>query len=296
MKVPATICPADNNFRAWLDLLNLKPSHALLEAMASFLRAYLESQKRNRYILGVSGGIDSGFLAALLHRHDIPFTAFSIPIATNRPDERTRAEAICRAYAPASSWTSAQDLTDLYYLISTRLWTIFNRSTPAAEGNIKARIRMTFLYHAAQLLEGCVLSTDQLDELLTGFWTLHGDVGDVSPLQLIPKSVEYELAEILCLKLDNPAPLRAAIKAVPTDGLGISTSDLDQMGAPSFTALEDLFHSYFTLRLKAEETPLTNNERSHLDALEEEIPIKRFKATGFKRSGAIIFDPLTALP
>ena len=44
-----------------------------------------------------------------------------------------------------------------------------------ATGNVKV-----FLYHVAHLHTGCVLGTDQLDELLTGFWTLHGDAGDVS--------------------------------------------------------------------------------------------------------------------
>ena len=39
-------------------------------------------------------------------------------------------------------------------------------------------------------------------------------MGDVSPIQLIPKSSEYDLARILCTRLADPAPLQAAIEAV----------------------------------------------------------------------------------
>jgi len=61
-------------------------------------------------------------------------------------------------------------------------------------------------------------------ELAAGFWTLHGDVGDVAPIQSLSKSWEVPM---LAKMLDVP---QATIEALPTDGLGISNSDADQLG------------------------------------------------------------------
>ncbi|HKK32549.1 MAG TPA: NAD(+) synthase [Desulfomicrobiaceae bacterium] len=296
-KYSTMICPEDSDYQAWLDLLQIRPSRNLLQEIGDFLVKYQRDHNLGCYVVGLSGGIDSTFLAALLYSRDIPYLGFSLPIQGNAPDEVARGEAVAGSYCMAhlvpggDGIAKSQNLTDLYRSVSERLGQACPASSPLAEGNIKARVRMIFLYHMAQLHRGCVLSTDQLDELLTGFWTLHGDVGDVSPLQLIPKSVEYELAELLCADLDDPAPLQAAIAAVPTDGLGISASDLDQLGVDSYQTVEKLFKEYFQLRLQEQSSPLTGPREARLQELEATGPVSRFLGSGFKRSGPILFDP-----
>ena len=284
--------PGDDDFQTWLHLLQIPCSVKLLDYIGTFLSTYLVENKLSCYILGISGGIDSGFLAALMHYKNIPFKAFSLAIQGNAPEEITRAEDICRAYAPRQqSPLCNQSLSSLYTSISASFSSIFFETSKIAEGNLKARSRMLFLYHAAQLFQGCVLSTDQLDELLTGFWTLHGDVGDISPLQLIPKTTEYALAEILCSLLDHPEPLQAAIAATPTDGLGITSSDLDQLGVSSYRKLEELFLEYFTLRIKDTNKTMSAFEVSRLAALRREVAIQRFEITRFKRRGPLVLNP-----
>ena len=287
-------CPRDDDFDLWLELLGLKPSESLLDALGDFLQEYLRASNLKTYVMGLSGGIDSSFLAALLHHRRIPYLGFCLPIATNSPEETRRGLDVARAYGNLPQGVSLaplQDFTALYGRISDAFAEICPGSNPVAEGNLKARIRMLFLYHMAQIHGGCVLSTDQLDELLTGFWTLHGDVGDVSPIQLIPKSVEYDLARMLCTRLAEPAPLQAAIEAVPTDGLGISSSDLDQLGATSYAQVEDMFREYFLLRRKELTAPLSPEESLRRSDLERSGPVRRFLASGFKRGGAVLVDP-----
>lgn len=95
-----------------------------------------------------------------------------------------------------------------------------------AAGNIKARLRMIVLYHLAQLTSGLVVSTDNLSELYMGFWTINGDVGDISPIQHIFKGLEeYTIAEVLGVPNES-------LNAVPTDGLEIlpGGTDEDQLG------------------------------------------------------------------
>lgn len=292
-------CPRDDDFALWLELLEIRASEGLLDALGDFLAGYLHASGLSTYVMGLSGGVDSSFLAALLYSRRIPYLGFSLPIATNSPQETERGLRVAKAYACPPRGVSIevlQDFSHLYAQISAAFGAVCGRSSPVAEGNIKARMRMLFLYHMAQLHGGCVLSTDQLDELLTGFWTLHGDVGDVSPIQLIPKSVEYELARMLCARLDDPAPLRAAIEAVPTDGLGISSSDLDQLGAESYAQVEDWFREYFGLRQKMLHETLSVAEAARYSELEQTGPVSRFLRSAHKRSGAVLADPRSLFP
>jgi nicotinamide-nucleotide amidase len=95
-----------------------------------------------------------------------------------------------------------------------------------ASGNIKVRLRMITLYQIAQLTGGVVISTDNLSEFWMGFWTLNGDVGDLSPIQYVLKGLEeYAIAEVLGVP-------EASLKAVPTDGLDVlpGGTDEDQLG------------------------------------------------------------------
>lgn len=292
--LPRMECPRDDDFDLWLELLEVKASEGLLDALGDFLQGYLRASGLKLYVMGLSGGIDSSFLAALLHSRRIPYLGFCLPIASNTPAEIERGMRVAEAYAmppDGLSIPSKLDFTDVYRQISAAFTGIHPASTPVAEGNLKARTRMLFLYHTAQLHGGCVLSTDQLDELLTGFWTLHGDVGDVSPIQLIPKSSEYDLARILCTRLADPAPLQAAIEAVPTDGLGISRSDLDQLEAESYAQVEDMFREYFRLRRDERDRGISAEQSARKAAMEGLGPIRRFLASGFKRAGAVLVDP-----
>jgi NAD+ synthetase len=292
-------CPGDDDFALWLDLLSVRPSECLLDALGDFLAEYLRSSGLVAYVMGLSGGIDSSFLAALLYSRRIPYLGFSLPIATNTAEETDRGLRVAKAYSCSPDGVSVRpmhDFTTIYEQISRTFAASYPHSNPVAEGNLKARIRMLFLYHVAQIHGGCVLSTDQLDELLTGFWTLHGDVGDVSPIQLLPKSVEYELARMLCLRLEDPAPLQAAIEAVPTDGLGISRSDLDQLEVESYAQVEELFEEYFRLRLKEQQAGLTPRESLRRLDLEGKGPIRRFLSSGHKRRGAALVDPRSVVP
>jgi NAD+ synthetase len=83
---------------------------------------------------------------------------------------------------------------------------------------------MITLYNLASARGGMVASTDNLSELSAGFWTLHGDVGDFSPIQALLKS--WEVPSLARL---NGVP-ENTVRATPTDGLGIAAGDEAQLG------------------------------------------------------------------
>lgn len=213
------------------------------------LRYYLKENGLRSLVLGVSGGIDSALAAALAKpvcdELKIPLIGASISIESNKIDEERRARKIMENFCPTYM---ERDFTTLFYELAFK----FDRSLSSLreteiqqkirDGNMKARIRMIYLYNLAQYHNGMVLSTDNYTEYLLGFWTLHGDVGDYGMFQNLWKTEVYGLAQWI---IDNALEtqeqkdaLQACIQATPTDGLGITNSDLDQLGCSSYEEVD----------------------------------------------------------
>jgi NAD+ synthetase len=239
---------------------------------------YVTENNLKAMVLGISGGIDSTVVAAICHevskKTGIPLIGRSLPIK-NKSDEfdvsKLVGEAFCdefKVFNLSSSYKSV--LFDLcadtglikdckgydWYWVSD-LEELAGR-TPIANGNIQARCRMIHLYDIASIRKGLVMSTDNQTEYQLGFWTIHGDVGDFDPIQDLWKTEVYELARWLVTRYQNIAEFpnrecwenRAwkaiveSIKLIPTDGLGISNSDLDQIGAKDYATVDDILSRF----------------------------------------------------
>ncbi len=214
------------------------------------LRKYLIDSNLQSLVLGLSGGIDSALTSALAFdvckELNIPLIGRSLTIESNKPDERERAKMIGETY---TTDFKEVDLTEAYQNLRKYVvedidnQDVNDKSFKIRMGNIKARIRMIYLYELAAKNKGMVLSTDNYTELLVGFWTLHGDVGDYGMIQQLWKTEVYEMAKFIAETEANEkqaAALIACVDAVPTDGLGITNSDLDQLGASSYTEVDKI--------------------------------------------------------
>ncbi len=224
-----------------------------MDKLARRIRAtmadYLESSKLQSLVLGISGGIDSALCAALLQpvceEFHIPLIGRSITIETNKEEEIARSIAVGEAFCHDFRHL---DLTETFYA-NKKLLVDYDDSqlSKLRQGNMKARMRMMVLYDLAQLYRGMVISTDNYTEFLTGFWTLHGDVGDYAPVQHLWKTEIYALATFL-LKEENAAQraaLQSCIDATPVDGLGISQCDCEQLGVPNYFEADKIFAAFF---------------------------------------------------
>ena len=185
------------------------------------LVAYANKYKISNVVIGLSGGIDSALSASLFRDAGYHVIGVTMPIEqieeeTERGIETAKALGIDHRHI---------DLTDAYHNLLKQQYKLDaglisdDYSSKMRKGNIRARLRMITLYNLAGASNGFVASTDNFSELAAGFWTLHGDVGDVSPIQSLSKSWEVPaLAEM------QGVP-DSVVFAVPTDGLGISSSD-----------------------------------------------------------------------
>ena len=246
---------------------------------------YLQTSKLQSLVLGISGGIDSALCAALLkpvcEKFNIPLIGRSITIETNKEDEIARSIAVGKAFCHDFQHL---DLTETFFA-NKKLLVDFDDSqlSKLRQGNMKARMRMMVLYDLAQLHRGMVVSTDNYSEFLTGFWTLHGDVGDFAPVQHLWKTEIYALSNFL-LKEETEeqlAALQSCIDATPVDGLGISKCDCEQLGVPNYFEADKIFEAYF----------------QGDSSLRDHTLIKRYYASEYKRHnpGCILREDLVNL-
>ena len=255
--------------------------------------AYLiKNNQLKSLVIGLSGGIDSALTCILANEilkdiPDITLLGRSLPIETNKKEEISRAEEIGKLFCDDFE---THDLTDAYK-------NFYEQIVPAnrikdlpqtklleekiRKGNIKARIRMIYLFDLAHFQKGMVLSTDNYTELMLGFWTLHGDVGNFGLLQYLWKTEVYGLARYLEAEyrkkkeLNKADALKYSIEAVPTDGLGITSNDFDQIKVPDYETADNILIEHL------------NKDSGNISVDEEHPVIKRYKATKFKR-----LDPL----
>lgn len=228
----------------------IKDYKKAVENIRRELKSYIDDHGLKSLIIGVSGGIDSALTMALAKPvcddMGVNLIARSITIVTNKSEEVERARNMGRFFATDFEDV---DLSNAFDVLSNLLMekedheNTENQSFKIRLGNIKARTRMMYLYDLAAKHHGLVLSTDNYTELLLGFWTLHGDVGDYGMIQNLWKTEVYGMATHIADNLEDEEAanaLRACINAVPTDGLGITNSDLDQIKAKSYEEVDTI--------------------------------------------------------
>lgn len=305
----------------------------VFDTLVNETKKYLEDHNLQAMVLGISGGIDSTVTAAICSEVSkctgIPLIGRSLPIK-NKDDEFNVSKLVGEAFCDDFKVYNLRKSYEAVLLDACIACGDANRSnsyfldeledmpsrTSIANGNLQARCRMIHLYDLASRHKGIVISTDNQTEYQLGFWTLHGDVGDFNPLFGLWKTEVYELAKWLlqeysmehCEHLvrvskgeEEPhlplkvEALKASIALTPTDGLGITNSDLEQIGAKSYSEVDDILQEFeafqylypkqlaeMTLKEKAKEF-LDNQEMLYI---EPEVIVKvidRHVRSEFKR-------------
>ena len=125
----------------------------------------MESNNVWAMILGISGGLDSTVTAAICHEvekrnPELKFYGISLPCTSNTIDENNSANTCMKAFCKEGQyWT--ENLQKEYMLMKA---TCSQRHLPTTigQGNIKARLRMIYIYDLDNYTKGRVMETNNL--------------------------------------------------------------------------------------------------------------------------------------
>lgn len=232
----------------------------------NYLTNYIVNNNLKSLVLGISGGIDSTVTAAIASeackKTGIKLIGRSLPAHTNNPEEINTAilvgEAFCDDFKEVA-------IEKMYARVADEIELNEGKINFLQLGNIKARLRMIYLYNLASIHRGCVLDTDNRTEHELGFFTIHGDVGDLNcGLIHLWKTEVYEVAEFLAdmyytmaernellQKAGKTYRMKAdaiseSIELTPTDGNGVmSGGDCAQFGLDNYNQVDDVLKTMY---------------------------------------------------
>lgn len=193
----------------------------LIDCIKSWLSENISASGAGGAVVGLSGGIDSAVVAALLKEAigadkviTIQMPCHSIPL------DAEHAKLVADTLGLKMISVDLSDTYDTYRKTIDGIQPL----TKLAAANIKPRLRMITVYAVAQSHGYLVCGTGNKDELTVGYFTKHGDGGcDLLPLADLTKGEIFAMARLLGI----PEPI---ITKAPSAGLWEGQTDEEEMG------------------------------------------------------------------
>jgi NAD+ synthase len=241
-----------------------------VDEIVSWLQTQVEKTGVNGLLVGISGGIDSAVVAALIKRA-CPDHSLGVIMPINTSDA-TMQDAKAVADATGIDYMTI-DLTEvhasMYQMIKTQLenkHVYEEQNTQLAQANLRARLRMSTLYTIATNYNYLVVGTDNAAEWYTGYFTKYGDGGvDILPI------VEFTKGEVrkMAAYLDIPSSVRTK---QPSADLWEGQSDEQEMGI-----------SYATIDAYLKGKAIPKEDQEKIEALHKRSAHKREALPHFSR-------------
>jgi NAD+ synthase len=186
-----------------------------IAAITRFIKDNVEESHGKGVVIGFSGGLDSYVVAMLcikaLGKEKVHLVL--MPDEPGHPSEEL-AEPLGAAY----------QIIPIKGLVDSFKATLPDGYDVKVIGNMKARIRMTILFHFANVEHLRVIGTGNKSELAIGYLTKHGDgASDIAPIGDLYKTQVRRLAE----RLGVPADV---IEKAPSADLWEGQTDEEEIG------------------------------------------------------------------
>ena len=210
-----------------------------------FIKEYVENAGAKGIVLGLSGGIDSGTVAALsslaLGGENVLGLMLPEKENFNQKDIDDAKVVSDQFHLETQVCDMSEALSGLYKAVPA-----FDQSDRLCKGNVKARTRMIYLYYYANKQNRIVCGSSDKSETLMGYFTKWGDAAaDIAPIMDLYKTQVRKLAmylgipKELALKPSTPAlwPNQLAESEL---GIKYDTLDLILYGLERFMTPEEI--------------------------------------------------------
>ncbi len=216
----------------------------IIDGIVNWLKEYAEKSRVKGYVIGVSGGVDSGVVSTLCAMTGLNTLLIEMPIRqkTDQVDRAKDHMEDLKSRFPNVEILSVNLTPAFEELYKT--FDVHDEEFPnekLAFANTRSRLRMLTLYYYGQINGLLVCGTgNKVEDFGIGFYTKYGDGGvDVSPIGDLYKTEVYALARALNL-------IKSIQEAIPTDGLwDAERTDEQQIGA-TYPELEKIQKEYGT--------------------------------------------------
>ncbi|MDY0385545.1 MAG: NAD+ synthase [Methanolobus sp.] len=217
------------------------------DSIVGFIREKIKEADVQGAVVGISGGIDSALTAYLT----VEALGKDNVLGIHMPElSLTPAEDVLDASEVANRLGIELKTVNISEILSAYLNTIpeSSASSSHANGNLKARIRMSVLYYYANMMSRMVMGTGNKTEILLGYFTKYGDGGvDIEPIGDLYKTEVKEMSALMGI------PEEIITKA-PSARLWADQTDEDELGITY-----ELLDRFLVLLLEGESPEIAQN-------------------------------------
>jgi NAD+ synthase len=210
-----------------------------------FIKEYVENAGAKGIVLGLSGGVDSGTIAALSSR---AIGGDNIVGLILPEEENFNQNDIDDAKVVAEKFNFQTQICDMSHVLSClyKAIPVFDPKDRLCKGNVKARTRMIYLYYYANKFNRIVCGSSDKSETMMGYFTKWGDAAaDITPILDLYKTQVRKLAihlgipQELALKPSTPG-LWPDQLAETELGIKYETLDLILYGLERFMVSQEI--------------------------------------------------------
>jgi NAD+ synthase (glutamine-hydrolysing) len=212
------------------------------QALVTGTRDYVQKNRFEKVVLGLSGGIDSSLTAAVAVDALGPANVVGVllPSRYTSRDNLEDAEALAEALGIRIEQIPIETIHKAF---EQTLADFVRQSEPGvAEENVQARIRGNLLMYLSNKFGWLVVTTGNKSEMATGYATLYGDMaGGFAVLKDLTKTLVYDLCRYRNSVNGPVIPERVLTKA-PSAELRENQKDEDSL--PPYAVLDPILQGY----------------------------------------------------
>lgn len=248
----------------------------LLQALILGTKDYVVKNGFKKVVLGLSGGIDSSFVAAIateaLGSKNV--VGISMPSMFSSKGSISDAELLSKNLGIK---LYKIPIKESYKQFNKMLDPVFSGlDIDTTEENLQARIRGNILMALSNKFGWLVLTTGNKSELAVGYSTLYGDMaGGFAVIKDVPKTIVYELSNYYNEKKGELVIPKSIIKKAPSAELRHDQKDTDSL--PPYEVLDRILEAYVEEDLSLDDIVANGEDQNIVKRVIKMVDLNEYK-------------------
>ncbi len=247
-----------------VELLKIN-SKAVTDLLIHFLQEEIYKVGLSKAVLGLSGGVDSSVVGALLAKALGPenVTGLIMPYRLSNPESRQHAELLADTFGFPFEVRDISPMVDAFFADEPD-------ADVVRKGNKMARERMCLLYDFSAKHRALVIGTSNKTELLLGYGTIFGDLASaINPIGDLYKTQIWDLARYLGVP-------EVIVNKPPSADLWVGQTDEKELGY-TYHEIDQLLYYLVDLRYSNEMLLDLGYSQKTIDDISKRIQRNQFK-------------------